>query len=155
RRRARGGRPVHRGADSQPRGRRRRRGQRGRTERSNAAAARRQRHGRRGHAGRARDFHRSGGHIGGGGRDVPRPRAGAWRTKVKRVVLALVIAAALLPALARAQAVTGTILGSITDTTGAVMPGTTVTLTNTGTGLTRTVVTDGNGEYTVPSLPTG
>ena len=35
------------------------------------------------------------------------------------------------------------------------MPGTTVTLTNTGTGLVRVVVTDANGEYTVPSLPTG
>ena len=50
---------------------------------------------------------------------------------------------------------TGTILGIITDTTGAVMPGTTVTLTNTGTGLVRAVVTDSNGEYTAPSLPTG
>jgi len=54
-----------------------------------------------------------------------------------------------------AQAVTGTILGAVTDTTGAVMPGVTVTLTNANTGLTRTVVTDTNGEYTAPSLPTG
>ena len=35
------------------------------------------------------------------------------------------------------------------------MPGATVTLTNTGTGLVRVVVTDANGEYTAPSLPTG
>jgi protocatechuate 3,4-dioxygenase beta subunit len=54
-----------------------------------------------------------------------------------------------------AQAVTGTILGAVTDTTGAVMPGVTVTLTNAGTGLVRVVVTDSNGEYTAPSLPTG
>jgi len=54
-----------------------------------------------------------------------------------------------------AQAVTGTILGLITDATGSVMPGTTVTLTNTGTGQVRSVTTDANGEYTVPSLPTG
>jgi hypothetical protein len=49
----------------------------------------------------------------------------------------------------------GTILGMVKDGTGAVMPGTTVTLLNTGTGLTRTVVTDTKGEYTAPSLPTG
>ena len=35
------------------------------------------------------------------------------------------------------------------------MPGATVTLTNTGTGLVRSVTTDANGEYTAPSLPTG
>ena len=61
----------------------------------------------------------------------------------------------LLPASLAAQAVTGTILGTITDTTGAVMPGATVTLTNAGTGLVRVVVTDAGGEYTAPSLPTG
>ncbi|HEV2985516.1 MAG TPA: carboxypeptidase-like regulatory domain-containing protein, partial [Vicinamibacterales bacterium] len=74
---------------------------------------------------------------------------------MKRVVLGLVIAACLLPAALAAQAVTGTILGTITDTSGAAVPGATVTLTNINTGFTRTVVTDGNGEYTVPSLPTG
>jgi hypothetical protein len=63
--------------------------------------------------------------------------------------------ACLVPAGLAAQAVTGTILGLITDTTGAVMPGATVTLTNTGTGLVRVVITDANGEYTAPSLPTG
>jgi carboxypeptidase family protein len=74
---------------------------------------------------------------------------------VKRVVLGLLIAAGLLPASIAAQAVTGTILGSVTDSTGAVMPGATVTMTHLGTGLVRTVVTDAAGEYTAPSLPTG
>ncbi len=81
--------------------------------------------------------------------------AGAWRTNVKRAVLGLIIAASLLPGSLAAQAVTGTIIGVITDSTGAVMPGASVTLTNTGTGLTRIVITDSNGEYTAPSLPTG
>src|SRR5712691_2301988 len=81
--------------------------------------------------------------------------ARAWRSKVKRVVIGLIIAASLLPRSLAAQAVTGTIIGVITDSSGAVMPGASVTLTNTGTGLTRIVVTDSNGEYTVPSLPTG
>jgi hypothetical protein len=74
---------------------------------------------------------------------------------VKRVVLGLVVVASLIPRLLAAQAVTGTVLGTITDSTGAAVPGATVTLTNLGTGLTRTLVTDAVGEYTAPSLPTG
>jgi hypothetical protein len=74
---------------------------------------------------------------------------------VKRAVLGFVVAAFLLPAVLAAQAVTGTILGIITDSTGAVMPGATVTLTNTGNGLIRSVVTNSAGEFTAPSLPTG
>ena len=58
-------------------------------------------------------------------------------------------------AAAAAQAVTGTILGTVVDSTGAVVAGAKVTITNTGTGLTRTVMTDTAGEYTAPSLPTG
>jgi hypothetical protein len=61
----------------------------------------------------------------------------------------------LLPIGLAAQAVTGTILGTVTDTSGAAVPGATVTLTNQGTGLMRTIVTDQAGEYTAPSLPTG
>ena len=56
---------------------------------------------------------------------------------------------------AAAQAVSGTILGTVTDSTGAVVPGAKVTIVNEGTGLTRIVVADTNGEYTAPSLPTG
>jgi hypothetical protein len=76
---------------------------------------------------------------------------------VKRAVLGLLVAVSvwLLPSPSSAQAVTGTILGIIIDSTGAVMPGATVTLTHAGTGLVRSVTTDAAGEYTVPSLPTG
>ena len=74
---------------------------------------------------------------------------------MKRFALGLLLAAGLLPATLAAQAVTGTILGSVIDTSGAVMPGATVTLKNVNTGLTRVVVTDTAGEYTAPSLPTG
>jgi hypothetical protein len=56
---------------------------------------------------------------------------------------------------ASAQAVTGTILGTVTDSSGAVVPGATVTLTNTATGISRVLVSDSNGEYTAPSLRTG
>jgi hypothetical protein len=54
-----------------------------------------------------------------------------------------------------AQSVSGTILGTVTDTSGAVVSGAKVTILNEGTALTRTVTSDANGEYTAPSLPTG
>jgi hypothetical protein len=56
---------------------------------------------------------------------------------------------------AAAQAVTGTILGTVTDSTGAVVANAKVTIVNEGTGFTRVVTADSNGEYTVPALPTG
>ena len=80
---------------------------------------------------------------------------GAWRTKVRESRICVWSSRCLLPADVAAQAVTGTILGTVTDSTGAVMPGATVTLINNGTGLPRAVTTDANGEYTAPSLPTG
>ena len=45
--------------------------------------------------------------------------------------------------------------GAVTDSTGAVVPGATVTLTNRETGLTRTATTTNNGLYSIPSLPPG
>jgi hypothetical protein len=69
--------------------------------------------------------------------------------------LGVILLVSLIPGSLAAQAVTGTILGSVTDGTGAFLPGVTVTLTHTGTGLVRTVTTDSAGEYTAPSLPTG
>jgi hypothetical protein len=64
-------------------------------------------------------------------------------------------ALAAVPATVLAQSVSGTILGTVTDPSGAVMADTKVTVVNEGTGLTRTVTTDANGEYVVPSIPTG
>ncbi len=74
---------------------------------------------------------------------------------MKNGALGLVIVAVLFPRLLGAQAVTGTILGTITDDTGGILPGATVTLTHTETGRTRVVVADTAGEFTAPSLPTG
>ncbi len=54
-----------------------------------------------------------------------------------------------------AQNITATITGTVTDATGAVIPGATVTATNTATGLTRTVQSTGTGAYTLPQLPVG
>ena len=59
------------------------------------------------------------------------------------------------PSAAAAQSVSGTILGNVTDPTGAVVSDAKVTIVNEGTGLTRTVTADGHGEFVAPSLPTG
>ena len=73
--------------------------------------------------------------------------------------LVLVAAVALLvsgPRVARAQSlISGDIAGTVTDPSGAAIPGATVTVTNTGTGLVKTVTTGGAGEYKVSLLPPG
>ena len=51
------------------------------------------------------------------------------------------------------QAETGVITGVVTDTSGAVVPGATVTVVSTTTGLTRTVTTAPAGEYAITNLP--
>src|SRR6266496_1671307 len=56
---------------------------------------------------------------------------------------------------AAAQFDTGTISGSVTDSSGAVVPRATVTVTNVGTGFTKSLQTDGAGNYTASALPSG
>src|SRR5688572_4006804 len=50
---------------------------------------------------------------------------------------------------------TGRILGAVSDDTGAVVPGATVTITNDDTRIARTFTTDSNGNYEFPGLPVG
>jgi hypothetical protein len=56
---------------------------------------------------------------------------------------------------ASAQQGRGTILGTVTDTTGAVIPGATVTVTNTATNVTTAVVSNSDGNYAAPNLLVG
>jgi hypothetical protein len=58
-------------------------------------------------------------------------------------------------AVASAQLATAELNGRVTDSSGAVLPGVTVTVTQTATGLVRTTVTDESGAYLLSSLPTG
>jgi len=69
--------------------------------------------------------------------------------------IGLVLGLALMPAPLVAQAVTGTILGTVRDSSGGALPGATVTLLNQDTGFTRTVTSDSGGEFTAPLMPTG
>jgi hypothetical protein len=52
-----------------------------------------------------------------------------------------------------AQISNGSFLGTVVDPSGAVVAGATVTIQNTGTQLTRSVITNANGEYVIPDLP--
>jgi Carboxypeptidase regulatory-like domain/TonB-dependent Receptor Plug Domain len=73
----------------------------------------------------------------------------------------IVLAAALLAALCanvgslNAQGLTGQIAGTITDSGGGVMPGVTVTLTNTGTKASREAITGADGQFVFPDLLAG
>ena len=70
----------------------------------------------------------------------------------------LVAAVALLvstSAFAQSQAMNGLIEGVVKDSSGGVLPGVNVTVTNTTTGETKTFVTDGTGNYRAPLLSLG
>jgi Carboxypeptidase regulatory-like domain/TonB-dependent Receptor Plug Domain len=60
-----------------------------------------------------------------------------------------------LPLSAAAQETTGTIVGTVTDGSGAVLPGVTVVLRHTGTGQSFERVTSAQGFYSAPLLPIG
>ena len=61
-----------------------------------------------------------------------------------------------LPRLSRSRrARSASIAGTVRDSSGSVLPGVTVTSTQTDTGLTRTVVSDEEGRYTISNLAVG
>jgi hypothetical protein len=59
------------------------------------------------------------------------------------------------PVLAQSTAANGTIEGTISDSSGGVLPGVTVTIANVDTGVERTVITNERGLYRAPLLPLG
>ena len=71
--------------------------------------------------------------------------------KARIFLVFVLLAAASLPA----QTFRGTILGTVTDPSGAVVAGAKVTAKNTGTGLERATQTSGDGSYSIPELPIG
>ena len=60
-----------------------------------------------------------------------------------------------LGASAQSQITTGTIVTTVTDSSGAVVPGASVTVANVDTGFERSGSTDGNGRFVAPQLPPG
>jgi Carboxypeptidase regulatory-like domain/TonB-dependent Receptor Plug Domain len=71
--------------------------------------------------------------------------------RVRMILAFLVLAVGALVA----QTFRGTILGTVTDQSGAIVAGATVTVRNVATGLERPTQTSADGSYSVPELPTG
>src|SRR5438094_1742217 len=72
-----------------------------------------------------------------------------------RFVAAIVALIALGTCLSFAQSSTATILGVVRDTSGALIPGVSITVKHTESGRTRTIVSSERGGYNVPLLPVG
>jgi hypothetical protein len=79
--------------------------------------------------------------------------------KVRRLGLLVAIVVAMLAGLtttpAMAQIDQGRLTGTVTDSQGGVLPGVTITAKSPGLIGTRTVVSEGDGKYSMPSLPSG
>ena len=75
--------------------------------------------------------------------------------KILFLLTAALVCLALLPGRALAQYENGSIVGTVRDNSGAVIPAATVTVTNRATGVVSTRQTNDSGDYEVPSLRVG
>lgn len=89
------------------------------------------------------------------------PHRGALRTTASHLIAKSLLISFLLlvfgiaPVALHAQTSQGQIAGTVTDQTGAVIPGATVVLTEVNTQATQTATTDGNGFFVATNLPIG
>src|SRR5258705_12261564 len=74
---------------------------------------------------------------------------------MKKLLLTMAMLAALAGAICSAQVATGNLRGTVSDSTGGVLPNCSVTITHTSTGLIRKVSTNEQGDFNAPSLPVG
>jgi len=83
--------------------------------------------------------------------------AGSFGHFLKRFDLRLMalLVVMILLFVAQGLAQEATIVGTVTDPSGAAVPNVSITVTNTDTGLTRTLTTSGDGQYVVPDLGIG
>ncbi|MBI4477253.1 MAG: carboxypeptidase regulatory-like domain-containing protein, partial [Acidobacteria bacterium] len=77
-----------------------------------------------------------------------------WRG-ISRSIISCTLVVLLGSSLSAAQTNTGQINGTVRDSSGGVLPGVSVTVTNVNTALTRTEVTGPSGSYVVTNLPVG
>jgi hypothetical protein len=76
---------------------------------------------------------------------------------MKRVTYTLLAIAAFLlsDSVVQAQTTAGSIVGQVTDATGAIVPNAAITITNVETGITNKTTSDASGNYAVTPLPVG
>ena len=73
-----------------------------------------------------------------------------WRGRMGLLVFASLLGMYAIPA--AAQVLYGTILGTVEDATGAVVPNAKVTIAEKATGFSRETTTDVAGNYSIPSV---
>ncbi len=73
-----------------------------------------------------------------------------WRSAAVTTLAALLVASTV-----QAQTTTGEIQGTVADQSGALIPGVSVTVANTATGVMRELVTDADGRFAAPGLQVG
>src|SRR5262249_20168239 len=77
------------------------------------------------------------------------------RPGVTRAALAMILAGGLAGIPSAAQTIRGTLTGTITDSTGAGLPGATLTVTNNDTSISASTQTDPDGSYRFTLLQPG
>ncbi len=78
-----------------------------------------------------------------------------WSSIVRAALVCAALLALLWPPAASAQTFRGTILGTVSDQSGAVVPDAKVKVRNADTGLVRETQTTEDGSFSVPELPIG
>jgi len=76
----------------------------------------------------------------------------AWKAALAALPIALLLCQPPSPASAQSPA-TGTVRGRVTDASGAIVAGASITIVNVSTGITRTARTDAQGVYTIADVP--
>ena len=74
---------------------------------------------------------------------------------MKRIAAVLTLFAVSMMGNLFAQTYQGRILGQVSDSSGAVLPGARVTITNIATSVTRVLTTTSSGDYAAPNLEPG
>ena len=81
---------------------------------------------------------------------------GYWRPGILATtfaVITILVFSLFVTGTASAQVTGATLSGTVKDASGSTIPGATVSIKNTATGIVREVTTDGAGFYTVPEPP--
>ena len=82
-------------------------------------------------------------------------RTSGYRSLIKNLLLSIVCSFLVSGLSLRAQTDTGRVTGIVTDPTGAVVPDTTVKLTNADTGATQIISAGSHGNFTFSAVPRG
>jgi hypothetical protein len=86
------------------------------------------------------------------GRAIPSRVLGSSPQNRKLLLVLFIAFVSTISLIAQESSISG-VVGHITDSTGAVIAGATVSVTNTATGAVRTTTTNNSGEYSIPNLP--